>query len=478
MSTGRNSRLLIGLFALFGMSVVYHPSATADTSLDQKFHDIANELNTRMNKVDGCGSEPAWTCSGLVMRSTNYLTSKPDATITSHYYIRKDTNTKNLYSESVGIVLESSHANLDSRLQCIYPRDADTVNDLSGYNRSAENYHCSDKNTQSDVNDLSSCKHSLSDRTGDTTDAWYTAFTKHYPDREQEGRKQCSFSVKDPAQFAAAIKASADNHNIIKNNALNASWNELVVKPWGETDMPQIKAVFYANQAGKGFVDADFTVAKKLAEQYQQKTGKAIPVVKIDLVTSRVELTTWRPDNTDTPGKNLLKNDLSDLSITGTGSVDTWPDGSSHDDWTVGSTVLSDKTPVEVLGETNSGLPSRRFHSAVKLAVNNKPGRIYARVHLTEGVNYVIKWTGARDNYQATNLSETDQYTWRIGDSAVETAAYDHQETVVTTTEWKDREYSFTPKKSAEYYLSVRGKARSDGKSRGALLTHVSISVK
>jgi len=376
-----------------------------------------------------------------------------------------------LYSKYYGYILEPSVANIGNRMKCIYPRDADTANDLQGYKRSASNYHCSDATTQSSGDDLSSCKKVLAPDS-QTSEGWYQAFKRKYPDRREDGRTQCSFSVKDNNQFNAAIRATADNDSITENNSLHATWNELILTPWTESDAPALEAIFYAAEPGQGFSDKDRLQAEKLAKQYLQNTGIAIPVVKIDLEKNTVSLSSWRPAK---PTVNLLKNNLANMTITSSDGRDSWADGSQHDGWFVGSKGLARKEPVEVLGGRNAGLPAGQYKSAVKLAVNNQPGRIYTKVSLIKGAQYSVSWVDTRDNFNSSGLSETDVYTFRIGTSPDETAGYISQNIYTTQGNWVLRSIKFQAPSSGDYYLSFRGKSRADGKRRGALITLVSM---
>ncbi|WP_158300552.1 hypothetical protein [Chromobacterium sp. ATCC 53434] len=249
------------------------------------------ELNIRFNsKISGCGldehggKKPAFFCSGLIMRSTNHISPLPNAMVASHYFIRADTHTINQWAAYVGIILKPTTELAKNWLKCIYPRDAATW--FPGA-RTKENYLCSGGGSAipANVNDPSSCSHALLGLgSGATAAEWAAAFQNKYP--STMGESQCSFSVQDANQFAAAIQVSGTN--VAKN--FGYSWNELIVKPWTDASIPEIEAIFWTPRPDKKFYDEDFDKANALANQYKLKTNKLVPVVKVDLFNNVVSM--------------------------------------------------------------------------------------------------------------------------------------------------------------------------------------------
>lgn len=255
---------------------------------------VVAELNRRLNHTVGdCGTDsrgqlvPAYICSGLIVRTTApspasfALTLSPQAIThgaASFSFIRRDTNTTKLWNNPQGVILKPNVA-LTNRAKCIYPMDANTWGSYAW--RDVAHNQCSNAQFATSANDFSSCQKTLNLQASATTTAWTTAFKNRYSYNGDGMARQCSFSIHDAHQFAAAIQISSGD----STHPGVYQWNELVLAPWpGECNGPEIEAFWY-------FDDRSRTAALSYKKEYAEKCNRQVPAVKLYLgVAPHVEL--------------------------------------------------------------------------------------------------------------------------------------------------------------------------------------------
>lgn len=229
--------------------------------------------------VAACDNKPAWYCSGVIMRSTDRtypFTTPPGAVVGSYSYLRHDTNTSNFWSNKQGIIIRPT-AQLETRLKCIYPYDADTHAE-AGRNRG--DYYCNSTAMPGfSTTDLSSCNSAGVINNGGTPSQW----SNNFKNKNYAHATQCSFSVHDAKQFFAAILAT--RHHID-----GQTWNELIMSPMPRPeDVPDIEAFWYIvtntdrNQEGKN-------AALHYVSMYKSLRNITVPVVSFNPETNTFSL--------------------------------------------------------------------------------------------------------------------------------------------------------------------------------------------
>ncbi|EJL88103.1 hypothetical protein PMI16_02599 [Herbaspirillum sp. CF444] len=257
--------------------------------------EMADQLNARLHDrspcIQGGKAIPAYYCSGLIVRvfSGPYpYTVSPAARergAVSFSYLRSDTGSRALYGwdNAFGIILKPSADVLKKRVQCLYSLDADTGTAHDW--RDVLHSQCSNSQTASSLADPGSCKHELKLDDEATSIQWLIAYQlKHYTDRT----KTCSFSVRDTAQFDAAIGASAwEAANVVDVNAGGNKYliyNEMVLSPWDDTDIPDIEAFFYVSQKAHADLQQalkDVTEGKGNGTNEALKNRPLVPIVHL-----------------------------------------------------------------------------------------------------------------------------------------------------------------------------------------------------
>lgn len=228
-------------------------------------------MDTRANC--GSDSQPAFLCSGVVLRSTTYSNNfdawdpSPSSIKKggiSFSYLRKDNNFKRFVydrSNSHGFifypVFETPSTKRRIQVLCQYPMDAGTdhrpqaCGQFPGYPSSAP---CHLQNIL-------------------TGEQW----AKQFPPGTL-GRRTCAFDVRDsrnrlagPA-FEAALKAKSSRPEFFSEQ------NELVLDAWesGIGAQLPIQAFFYQNDAGR-------QLARLTKARFLSKTGIDLPLIKITL---------------------------------------------------------------------------------------------------------------------------------------------------------------------------------------------------
>lgn len=279
---------------LVGNEGVIQPGPDDSISLEEK----ANKVIARYSDThQSCtGGTPAWQCSGLIIRATGsthpFTQSKDVVTnrgVASYTYLRQDTNTVNMWANNQAIVLkvpDSASAstpagekllnNLNKKLKCIYPHDADTV----GNHGVILDFQCHKINTapsnlSSNVKDYSDCATVLN-LPANTPDAqaW---IDKWHSKKYTWSYNQCALSVQHAGQFYAAIKLTTEKVG-------DYTWNELILEPSSEPgDIPEIEAVLYQNSN-----DGALNAAKEIARKYQTLRNVTLPLVGWEYSTHRM----------------------------------------------------------------------------------------------------------------------------------------------------------------------------------------------
>ena len=247
---------------------------------------VVDDLNAHYkNTAAECGQDPAYYCSGVLVRTVDYSsaykfwTHSPDAAVlesSTFNYLRADIGTRSLSHNTGFIFSDQNKAIADNKaqtLRCIYPFTAGTQSNGRPENgcgfattRHNPKQHAAQRASQDA--DQSSC-YTLNPP-AITLDLWKANFERH----GSVTKNQCSLSTQDASQFHVSLQA----HNAY--NSLMTGPDEVLVENW-EPTAPQtlpIVAFFYnANTPAKR------DDAMKLQADYQAATGMLLPVVRLDL---------------------------------------------------------------------------------------------------------------------------------------------------------------------------------------------------
>jgi hypothetical protein len=249
-----------------------------EASLTQRYND------TRVNC--GASSQPAFLCSGVIMRGTNFSTTYHswDNSLNSHQsggvsfsYLRKDSRYRKLaYGYDNGyLFLPVLYAGnkLTPEILCAFPIDAFTVErDSKGCGSSPgfdQSGPCQDQNIH-------------------TPDAWYS----HYQAGAHNRQHQCGFDVRDSLNadatiaFDAAIKAMA----LLGSESFNTQ-NEIRLAVWpdGSGQVLPLEAFFYVNDSAAGRKDAQDDQL-----DFKNTTGLTVPVISLHLPNTTAEHATFK----------------------------------------------------------------------------------------------------------------------------------------------------------------------------------------
>lgn len=239
--------------------------------------ELIGSLNSRYNNVvNACADDtPAYYCSGVLLRTTQYTASYPFWTHSApaialgsvtFSYIRNDVGSDGRDLGSGFIFSDQETAIAEDRAQtvrCIYPFMAGTQS------AGRPGYGCGfmPAAKKQDV-DHSTCAGLLIPAV--TAALWLENFQRFGADIF----KQCSLSTLVASQFKASLEA----HNGV-DAAHTLSRNELLIATWNQ-DRPEqlpIEAFFYNAATPSGVLNA-----QSLRHAWYVKTSQKIPIVRID----------------------------------------------------------------------------------------------------------------------------------------------------------------------------------------------------
>lgn len=296
--------LYVVLLAVAGCASLEKPSPTLPKQQvpvvqETPGETVARHLETRyLDTSANCGSpsEPAFLCSGIMLRVTRsdpsyHVWENSDSSIAkggvSFSYLRKDTRfTKLAFGGANGYIMNAyyfaSSKPLQPEVLCIFPIDAFTVSR-------------DDKGCGAHVNfpDSKACQSQ-----GITTaQQWWTHYDSHTSQRHE---KQCGFDVKDsldemagPA-FAAGIAAMS----YVEGEPVDTQ-NEIILAAWNDGAGPSLplEAFFYLVGSQAGLTEARYN-QKDLKDTH----GIIIPIIRLklpDTPTSEASFTYDPADQTE-----------------------------------------------------------------------------------------------------------------------------------------------------------------------------------
>ncbi len=248
------------------LSVTTSPGTLIAREITQRYKDITSECS---------GGNADYYCRGVLLRVTdaaeNYHSWNPSKASVkrngvSFYYLNKEGGIKTLGLTSVGLIFsalqDASAYELVAR--CSYPSNGysdtrtDSCNARRGYPKSRP---CDEQGI-------------------DTVAAWVAHYSK-----SGSGKYQCGFKT-DKASFS--LSQTVRHH--FPNPADKEKGNEIVIAAWPQ-DIPAklpLDAIFYQQ------LD-DIPKAQIIQRDYNEQTGKVLPILHVDLNASDDEKFLYEP---------------------------------------------------------------------------------------------------------------------------------------------------------------------------------------
>jgi len=275
--------------SLLGLSFTFGALLTVNTALAGEGSDTVSLLNYYYARtLDDCGEgRPLDQCSGLRLRGTDSMEAfEPwdpspfsiQSGGVSMSFLRKDVKYGDLglYKNNGFILKPNDFIAKDEKkigTLCFFPIDAwtDTRKDAG----------CTENNLTKD-NVEKSCQ----DAGVITGEQWLADYRRVASDHQ----KQCGFAIKDRADDAEAFWQGVRARKLIQNDrdAIKTQ-TEIRVPTWGENEDAQLPILAFIYSPKSRQTTEGLREAKDDQRRYYQKTGKWVPVVRVDLPKSNSE---------------------------------------------------------------------------------------------------------------------------------------------------------------------------------------------
>lgn len=281
--------LALALISSFGCAPTRHDSLSVSEPAAVAGEELAARLTTRYEDTRrDCGgsSRPAFLCSGLLIRGTDYSTAfdfwnpSPGSIErggVSFSYLRADAIFVNGVTELLkGFIATpplQSNAVTPFMYLCAFPIDAATNNrsdrGCGMYRQDPSSRYCSEQ--------------------GITTTAQFLAKFREDATHGNPKFKQCSFDVRDSSNetSAAAFDANVQAIREVNHTFVRYDENELIVKTWPQHvpgELP-IEALFYFVR-GDNDPSLAISYAQHDQRRFKEATGRILPIVRLSLPTN------------------------------------------------------------------------------------------------------------------------------------------------------------------------------------------------
>jgi len=275
----RAQKILIGLSFTLPALITATPVSAGEGT------DVAWLMSYYYNRtLDDCGEgRPLDQCSGLRMRGTDSMQAfepwdpSPYSVKSggvSMSLLRKDMKYKDLgLKKANGFVLKPNDfinkGEKEITTLCFFPIDAwtDTRND-SG---------CTDNNLTTDL-----VEKTCQDAGINTAEQWLADYRR----TKNNHQKECGFEIKDRPDDATALWQGVRARKLIQNDAeAIQTQTEIRVPTWGQEEDAQLPILAFIYTPNPGLASG-LEKARDDQKRYYLKTGKWVPVIRVDLPTS------------------------------------------------------------------------------------------------------------------------------------------------------------------------------------------------